>query len=142
MMTYIEKMRAEFDDGSPIAIHEVALFCIWNNEPLPDWAKADVERIIRSDMDERPNRGRGIVVPAAAAYRWERDRGLYDTIQHLIGLPAWVAGLPGDGEIGLQDALDYLASLQNKPGNPVTAAGLRQAYYRERDRRQGVKSAE
>lgn len=137
-MTFEEEQHRLFQEGHPVAAHLVAIYCLWNARVIPDWARPEIERMIRQDMDERPSRGRGTVVPAQAAARRERDVGWYNTIEFLRGLPAEFIGRTGK-PVTLKEAVACVATNASQPGRLTTDAMVKRAYEREAKRRRNPK---
>jgi hypothetical protein len=130
---YVERERLDHEAGDPIAVHRVALFCVWNSQPLPKWAAGAVEAIIKKDMDDRPNRGKGNAAPAVAAFDWDRNSGWFEAIEFHKAMPRQYAGYRDEPfkPLGLKGAIEYLATVL-----PVhSEKALSRVYEREKARR-------
>jgi len=57
MADFLETERQNHENGDPVAVHLVALFCLTNNRPVPEWAVPAVEAMVRNAMDNPPDRG-------------------------------------------------------------------------------------
>lgn len=138
-MTYEEEQHRLFQDGDPVAAHMVAIFCLRNARVIPAWARPELERMIRQDMEERPSRGKGTVVPAQAAARRERDAGWFSTIEFLRGMPPQFGNRTGGKPVTLREAIAVVAKNASQPGRLITEAMVARAYEREKKRRETPK---
>lgn len=134
-MTFEEEQHRLYLDGDPLAVHNVAIYCLWNGRVIPDWARAEIERMIRQDMEERPSRGKGVVAPAAAAIRRERDEGWFNAVEMLRGMPAQFVGRAGGRPVTLREAVAEVARLASRTGRITTDAMVSRGYEREKRRR-------
>jgi len=130
MEGYEETERRNHENGDPVAVHQVALFCLTNNRPVPEWAVPAVEAMVRNDLDNAPDRGRGVVAPSVAAFRRQRDISIYEAVEIHRRWP---------GET-LRSAQAYVQKVLKKGNKYLTPNHVVGAYQREAKRRPGQQS--
>jgi len=130
MEGYEETERRNHENGDPVAVHQVALFCLTNNWPVPEWAVPAVEAMVRNDLDNAPDRGRGVAAPSVAALRRQRDISIYEAVEiHR----RW----PGETLRSAQEVVQRILKKGNKRLADNHVVG---AYQREAKRRPGQQS--
>jgi len=125
MADFLETERQNHANGDPVAVHLAALFCLTNNRPVPEWAVRAVEAMVRNDMDNAPDRGRGVAAPSVAAFRRQRDISIYEAVEIHRRWP---------GET-LRSAQAYVQKVLKQENKRLAANHVVGAYQREAKRR-------